>query len=698
MGISKQGASRRPDIQGLRAFGVVAVVLFHLWPSVLTGGYVGVDIFFVISGYLITKMLVGEAESTGTIRCLSFYYRRIKRLLPAATFVLLVVAVFIPLLPPPRWHETAIQIATSALYVQNWQLAWLASDYFGSTNFPSPVRHYWSLSLEEQLYLAWPWVLLLCTGALARNRLGLRPALLVVLSTVTLLSFVSSLWLSYTDVSYAYFATHARAWEFGLGGLLVLAPRLSNRVRLPVSYIGLAFILSASFFFTKDTVFPGLAALVPTLGTVMMIAAGVETGAAGANAWLSYRPFQYLGDVSYSCYLWHWPLIVFYAAWTGRNPGTADGLTLIVLTLLLSHFTKEKIEDRFRYRLPGGPIVAPIRISLVSIGSCLIAALAIWIVAGPTVTETAPATHPGARALIENINVAERMPIPNLASAKDDDPILYKMDCHAKHRAVTPIRCDFGAQNGRVHVVLVGDLHAAQWFPPLNTIASERGWRLSVYTKSACPFVPLMLGKEQPYTECLQWTKKVLKSLRVDRPDMVIVAHQNKFVNGSVDNADSDQRFVVGLQALWASLSKLGIQVIAIRDTPNLPFDVPECLSRHGSCSGSRTTAISNEDLIVIAAHKEPSVALLDFTDAICGPVSCAPIVGNVIVRRDCCHLTATYALSLKTVFATALDEVLRRKAGPQQQQAEASTPSVSRWSQGPFTVPLDGDKIAHSP
>ena len=230
--------------------------------------------FFAISGFLITGMLVREVEASGRINLLNFYSRRIRRLLPAATLVLVAVAIFVPLLPPPRWHETAVQIAASALYVQNWQLAWLSTDYLGSTDLPSPVRHYWSLSIEEQLYLVWPWLIVLWVTTLVATRKR-RLALALVLGVVTLLSFLISLFFSYTDASYAYFATHARAWEFGLGGLLVLSPQLkSDQLRRLVGYLGLACILTAAFVFSKETTFPGIAALLPSFGAAMVIVAG----------------------------------------------------------------------------------------------------------------------------------------------------------------------------------------------------------------------------------------------------------------------------------------------------------------------------------------------------------------------------------------------------------------------------------------
>ena len=547
----------RPEIQGLRAVGVATVVLFHLWPSLVSGGYVGVDVFFVISGFLITCMLVREAEASGGVNVLNFYFRRIRRLLPAATLVLVAVAVFVPLLPPPRWHETAVQIAASALYVENWQLAWLATDYFGSTDLPSPVRHYWSLSIEEQLYLVWPWLIALCVTILVATR-KMQLALALVLGVVTLLSFLISLFLSYTDASYAYFATHTRAWEFGLGGLLVLTPQLkSDQLRRLVGYLGLVCILAAAFVFSRETTFPGTAALLPTLGAAMVIVAGNTRG--GVAAWLSPRPIQYLGDISYSCYLWHWPLIVFFVTWAERSPGLWDGLLIIAVTLALSHVTKVFVEDRFRYGSQvDGIAVSPLRIGVVSVGACLIASAAIWLAAGPAFRPAvAMANAPGARALIENAPVHGDVMVPSLASVKWDKPKFYAAGCFAEREEVKATGCEFGSPGGRFRIALIGDSHAGQWFPALNAVAHQRGWRLTVYTKPSCAFVPIMLGKKRPYEECYRWGQDLLEKLNATRPDLVIVSHSVREVAyGSSNRADSVRRIALALRELWAGLGE----------------------------------------------------------------------------------------------------------------------------------------------
>jgi peptidoglycan/LPS O-acetylase OafA/YrhL len=590
-----------------------------------------------------------------------------------------------------------VQIAASALYVENWKLAWLATDYFGSTDLPSPVQHYWSLSIEEQLNLVWPWLIALCVTTLVATR-KLRLALALVLGVVTSLSFIISLWLSFTDASYAYFATHARAWEFGLGGLLVLTPQLkSDQLRRLVGYLGLACILTAAFVFSRETTFPGTAALLPTLGAAMVIVAGNTRG--GVATWLSPKPIQYLGDISYSCYLWHWPLIVFFVTWAERSPTLSDGLLIIAVTLVLSHVTKVFVEDRFRYGSQAdGILISPLRIGVVSVGACLIASAAIWLAAGPAFRPAlAMANAPGARALIENAPVHGDVVVPSLASVKWDKPKFYAAGCFAEREEVKATGCEFGSPGGRFRIALIGDSHAGQWFPALNAVAHQRGWGLTVYAKPSCAFVPIMLGKKRPYEECYRWGQDLLEQLYARRPDLVIVSHSvQEMAYGASDKVDSVRRIVLALRGLWAGLGKRGIQVVAIRDTPTMAFNVPECVSKHDECTVDRMAALSTEDPIVIAAREERSVALLDFTDAICGADTCPPIVGNVLVWRDNEHLTATYASSLEGALGTALDEIQTRRAKLLGRAQISGLPGPgSRWSQGPFELPNHTEKPA---
>ena len=304
----------RPEIQALRAAAVLLVVVAHLWPSALPGGYVGVDVFFAISGFLITSLLLREIDRTGGLSLSDFWARRARRILPAALVTLLFCAIatilFVPL---TYWQQFLAELRASTAYVQNWQLADSAVDYFAADNGPSPVQHFWSLSAEEQFYVVWPLLLLLAVG-LTRGRAARvrRRAIVVTIGALTVASLAYSLHHTAANPAAAYFITPTRAWEFGVGGLLAMLPHVERPAGVKwavLSWVGLAGIGVAAAFFSPDTPFPGYAALLPVLGALAVIAAGAPTGRWAPTRGLELPPVQYLGNVSYSVYLWHWPLL-----------------------------------------------------------------------------------------------------------------------------------------------------------------------------------------------------------------------------------------------------------------------------------------------------------------------------------------------------------------------------------------------------
>ena len=369
-------------VQALRAIAVLLVVIFHLWPAQLTGGFVGVDVFFGISGFLITGHLLREIESTGKVRLANFWARRIRRLLPAAFLVLGVsLAGTLLLMPTTVWRQITTSIGASALYVENWQLARDSVDYFASENIASPVQHYWSLSVEEQFYLVWP-VLLLCAAALACRgdliRFG-RPARTVMV-VVTGGSLVYSVMISRSAQSFGYFSTFAHAWEFGLGALMAILLRrqlsLTSPARAVMSWLGFAMILWAGFTFTGDTLFPGYAALLPLGGAMLVIAGGHSPARWGPSRLVSWKPVQYTGNISYSLYLWHWPLIVLLPFVTGHELSGAEKVGVLAASFVLAGVTKVLVEDRFRSsrwlssskrRTYGATVVA----TAVLVGACI---------------------------------------------------------------------------------------------------------------------------------------------------------------------------------------------------------------------------------------------------------------------------------------------------------------------------------------
>src|SRR5918997_4806937 len=337
----------RPEIQALRAIAVLTVVLYHVWPEAMPGGFVGVDVFFAISGFLITAHLVREVDRTGTLSLWQFWARRARRLLPAALLTLFVCAVAtIALVPQLYWQQFLTEIGTSTAYVQNWQLASDAVDYLGADNRPSPVQHFWSLSAEEQFYVLWP-LLIIVAAWTARRRLAIAGVLL----TVTGLSLWYSISETAANPAAAYFVTPTRAWEFGAGGLLALIgtrARLPDGVRALLSWAGLGAVAYAAAAYGTETAFPGSAAVVPIVGTLAVIHAGMPAARWAPSRILAIRPAQFLGDISYSVYLWHWPLLVF-APFVFANPGlTETRIAVPLLTILLAWITKVLVEDPVR--------------------------------------------------------------------------------------------------------------------------------------------------------------------------------------------------------------------------------------------------------------------------------------------------------------------------------------------------------------
>ena len=396
-------AERKLEIQGLRAIAVGSVLLFHIWPNLLPGGYVGVDVFFVISGYLITGLLIREAEISGRISLLNFYERRIRRLLPAATLVLVSVALCVGILPEARWEETAYELIASAVYVENWHLAWLAVDYLGSENAPSPVQHYWSLSIEEQFYIVWPAIMIGILGTFRSS--NFRRLLLFSLGFIFLGSLAASIVLTARNPQAAYFVTHTRVWELALGSTLAAAtlPAISAPVRETMRLLGLAAILVACLAFTRTTPFPGYAALLPTIGCALVIAAGKSEGRWSSFRVLALPPAQYLGDISYSVYLWHWPLVVFgLVLLEGSGHSYSTGLLILAATILMADFSKRFVEDPFRRP---GTATRTLTSGAASVAvSVMAAGLVILTVdskaPGAAIAQTSD-LYPGARALLE---------------------------------------------------------------------------------------------------------------------------------------------------------------------------------------------------------------------------------------------------------------------------------------------------------
>ncbi|WP_062293223.1 acyltransferase family protein [Demequina phytophila] len=681
----------RPEIQGLRALAVALVVLYHLWPDQLTGGFVGVDVFFVISGFLITSHLAKEVAATGSVRIGQFWARRIRRLLPASLLVLLASAIAVlTLVSQAYWLQYLREIVASALYVENWQLATSAIDYLAAENTASPVQHFWSLSTEEQFYLVWPLLIVLAVVVARRaRRVSATAAMRAVLAALLIASLVWSIVQVSTDPAVAYFSTFVRAWEFAAGGLLGLfaAPAWrSAGWQRAVSWAGFAMILAAAATFTSATPFPGASALLPVVGTVVVIAAGHASGTLGTASLYRWRPVQYLGDISYSVYLWHWPLIIIVPMVIGRELAWGDKLALLVVTVALASLTKHLVEDRLRLtRLTSRRSVA-LTFAVTAAGMAAVIAPAAWGISTmnakvaeleaerarieASVEDLAESgaesvTCVGAQAMDPDATCEtdpQRALIPDPAVAGEDIPELYTDECRTDMREAMLKPCRFGDPAGAVKAVLVGDSHSASWFPAVKLVAENQGWDLTVYFKAGCALnvASQAWTETEQRTTCAAWNEAVLDQLVADPPRLVITSalYDNQWGPGTA----GEQTAIDGFATAWQRLADAGVTVIPIADTPQTSAEAQECLLASPTdpygCGTPRAAALDGPDIMSLAAARVPGVEAIDLNDYFCTADFCPSAIGSVSVYRDRGHLTQTYA----TTLAPYLDQRIADK------------------------------------
>ncbi|HSF97541.1 MAG TPA: acyltransferase family protein [Ornithinibacter sp.] len=674
----------RPDIEGLRAIAILTVLAHHAGMP-LRGGFIGVDIFFVISGFLITGLLVGELWSTGAISWSRFVGRRIRRLLPAAVLVLVatsLVSFFV--VPGLRRRDVGVDIAASALYVVNWVFARREVDYLAADSRPSPVQHFWSLAVEEQFYVLWP-VLLMVLALLVR-----RPSRRVVLTSLGVLvatSFLWSTWFSHTSPRPAFFTTTTRVWELGLGALLAVAlagrPRPASPVRgsVALGWAALATLLAVAVFLPEGIDWPGAWALSATVPTVVLLWVGWVGGAGGPGWVLGWRPMVWIGGLSYSIYLWHWPFIVL-GEWTADAvdvtlPGWAPA-ALAVVSIGPAWLSWRFVESPIHHgpwlrERPRALLASGLALSAVGV----LAALPLLPLRSPFVT-TPPGGVVTALSELGAATVLPGQPVPDVDDPAwvTPDPLLSGEDrpgadvdrCQVPHAAAEPVRCTFGDAEGSTTIALVGDSKAMQWLPALEEAATSRGWRIVTWGKSACAFADAPAAEAATaYPECDDWNERVLHALRADPPDVVLTSGVAR--SAWAGSATDRGLLVEGYAARWRSLADEGLPVVVVGDSPLSPDDLDICAARHprelSRCSFEAGPAVAGSGLPVqadaVAVTAAARVGLLDLTPWICPGGRCRVVIGNVAVHRAGDHVTATYAATLAPQVAAAVEQGLRR-------------------------------------
>lgn len=677
----------RPDLEGLRGVAVAVVVLFHARLLGVVGGFVGVDAFYVLSGFLITGLLLRELVTAGRLDLAAFYGRRARRILPAATVAIVaILAASAFVVAPLDLPSIAADAVASTLFVGNLLFAVRATDYFASST-PSPLLHYWSLGVEEQFYLVWPLLLVLAF----RVREIYRIAAVVCLGSLAL-----SIVLTTVQVPWAFYSLPTRAWQLGLGALLALyGPSLSRLPSLPLAFggwLGLALLGFASLTFDRAGGYPGLAALLPTTGVALVMLAGGRRG--GPGRLLAFPPLRLLGRISFSLYLYHWPVLVLASIALGDLSAEARW-GFVGLSVVIAAASWRFVEEPFRRArvLIRGPLrslaVGASTICMVLIVAQVVGLSGVSAVAARNDVRVADATVPPVIAtptalpsVASSVVAAPQISVvssaaptlmpaprelrPRLSDARNDVDGLNERGCGLSLASSQPPLCQLGAADGRVVVALVGDSHAAQWFPALDAIAQQRGWRLLPFTKDSCIFLDMRivsLNLEREYSECARWREQVVAALQRAKPDLVVVSSSRWVHPVNPADADPERQADATVRLLKAIPSRVAI----IADTPLSAQDVPACLSR-----GDRTAeACGTPRSYALTAHlaRDGRVAealpavLIDPTEWLCGPERCPAVIDWTIAYRDDHHLTATMARRLAPLLEPGLLDALASSA-----------------------------------
>ena len=611
------------QIQALRALAALLVVLFHAKLS--PGGFIGVDIFYVISGYLITGLIIKEVSLKNTFGYRAFYLRRAKRLLPASLSVLALTAIAAwVVLPPTVRGALGGDILAASLYLSNYLFAWWQNDYQNLNATPSPVIHYWSLAVEEQFYIFWP-VLVFTLW-----RIGRRRSVAVGIAITTILSFALSLFLTVVNPIWAFYSLPTRAWELGIGALLLFLPELAlKRSQINTITVWLGFLLLATsvFAFSERTPFPGYNALLPTVGAALMIA-GIASWPPIFNDLSKLRIVQWLGEISYPFYLWHWPLLVLPSTRFGRPLTLLERISFILITALAADLTHRYLEKPIATRSFSSKTI--FRSSILATALCTLTAFAILS------TDNSSITLKNA----ESISIASVM----------QKPQVYLDDCHVDNGEVKSGNCTYGDKTSSKTIVLYGDSHAAQWFPALEKLANERGFKLISLTKSACPAPEVKKVEMGAYknADCFKWRANTLKRIQELKPTAVILSGFQHFELPR-GFASRENWWAGGQVTAYQHLLGSSENLIYISDTPQPKRDIPNCLASKG---GKKCDDSEKSDPRVSG-----NFIKVDPTPWLCAS-TCPAIVNGVVAYRDASHISVEMSRSLALEVEGVLAEL----------------------------------------
>jgi peptidoglycan/LPS O-acetylase OafA/YrhL len=686
----------RRDVEGLRAVAIILVVGYHTHLRLLSGGYVGVDVFFVISGFLITGQLTRELEDRGRISLLGFYARRARRILPAASVVTIVTVIASARLLAPLEARRVFGDATAAIFFGvNFRLAAQGANYFDNSIPPSPLQHFWSLSVEEQFYLVWPVLLVLSSLVWVKRRSHppAFPVVFVVLVAVAVVSFAICVHETTQSPPFAYYSILSRAWELAVGALAAMAgpfaARLNGWTAAALTWTGLIAVVLAATMFGSTTTYPGFNALVPVLGAAAIVTGGAAARAGrGVQALLGTAPFQRVGSWSYSWYLWHYPALILAPAVVGHALSVPQNLIIAGDSLVVAVASYELIERPIRrmqlmVRRPalglggGGVLIATSLAVVLLSGSTLPALAATGAATLPAVAKDG-GVPPSQLSLDLLAGVkTTKVPVnldPKLANAAKSVPVIVSNGCNLQHAGTKSKPCIYGDVTSKTTVVLFGDSHAAAWFPALQVISVQQHWRLVDLTKAGCPppEASILYTGTSPYPQCTAWRRNAMAQIAGLHP-LLVVADWARYLEEPEARTlagvptGHGSAWLNGVAAIFAFLHRAATHVVFMSDTPTLNQLAPDCVSAHlddvEACTSTRLDAVrlpvvKHQELVLA---QQAHVVAVDPDSWFCTPTRCPVIVGNILLYRDNAHMTPAWSRFIAPVFGAAIVAAVRR-------------------------------------
>ncbi len=650
----------RPEIEGLRIVAALLVAIYHIWFGKVSGG---VDVFFVVSGFLITTSIISTINKTGEFKFWPYISKLMKRLFPLAFIIILVVLILsIFFLPSTIFDKTIKETFSSMFYYQNWQLAISNTDYLDANQMKSPFEHYWAMSIQGQFYIIW---FILFSGILLLiKKYGLsngKRLVNVVLGFLFIVSFIYSVYLTAINQPLAYFITFTRVWEFALGGLLCInlsSIKISNIAAEIIGWIGLIGLILTGALFDVSTMFPGYIALWPMTCALLIILSGNKETKYGVKNFLSMPIMIKLGGVSFGIYLWHWVLLSFYKYNISENPGIVAGLLIILLSIALSFVTTKYIETPIRNAKFN-------KLAFKRIG--YIALVNILLITGlvshnqyvkiQDKKAVANKDYPGALSInLDKDKIIENKPKPEFANVFDDLPQSH-LDNSNQSMSKSEVKVGkYGKKKDyKATIALVGSSHSEHWLGAVIKAAEENDYRVINITRSGTRF---STGYKKNTLQD-DWVKNVENYLeKADDIDLVL-----SHVTASDTESEKIQQQMV--DQLLKVKNNYGIEVMAIRDIPRYDFNVSEELEKHGEKDTIERMNKENRQLDEAfweqISNEEKDLPQFDPSEYFKVNGKYRPIIGNIVVYRDMDHMTNTYSETFGSILGDEIKKVVKK-------------------------------------